>query len=390
MPSDPLENEKNELRKFLLDTENMDKLNHYADRPNIFKILSLEHMEIRHSNFLAWLLDPSGNHGLGDFFLKKFLFEYALTGGKAGADVFDIDKMDLDDAIVYRELYHMDIIVLSEQSDFVLVIENKIRASERKGQTPEYRERIEKTYEDVKNRFYVYLTLDQSEPEDSVWVPMSYSQIIPALNSSIKRIPSDSPNRTFIINYTEMIKDMAGNEETELQKLCREIYTRHRRAIDILIENIPDSFQLRADIIKQILNENPNVELRKSNNSYIRFTTPLILEKVGAMGTGDWTAEKDLLLFEIVNNRHGNSRFILSIGPAADPAKREVLYRFLSSKLKNRSQDTGTFSRVYSKPFTIDDNKDQEEQLKKKINEFIDVTIPKELNPVLESFPGFE
>ena len=51
---------------------------------NIFKVLKLEDFEIRHSNFLAWLLDPSENHELKDEFLKKFLAltEYNLTETK--------------------------------------------------------------------------------------------------------------------------------------------------------------------------------------------------------------------------------------------------------------------------------------------------------------------
>lgn len=34
--------------------------------PNIFRSLSIARMEIRHSNFIAYLLDPRGTHGLGD------------------------------------------------------------------------------------------------------------------------------------------------------------------------------------------------------------------------------------------------------------------------------------------------------------------------------------
>ena len=41
--------------------------------PNLFYILKFQAAEIRHSNFLAWLLNPKGNHGLNELFLKKFL-----------------------------------------------------------------------------------------------------------------------------------------------------------------------------------------------------------------------------------------------------------------------------------------------------------------------------
>lgn len=45
---------------------------------NIFKILKLDKYEIRHSNFLAWLLNPKESHNLGDKFFKQF-FQVALN-----------------------------------------------------------------------------------------------------------------------------------------------------------------------------------------------------------------------------------------------------------------------------------------------------------------------
>ena len=39
---------------------------------NLFEILKITKAEIRHSNFLAWLLDPKGNHRLQDRFLRAF------------------------------------------------------------------------------------------------------------------------------------------------------------------------------------------------------------------------------------------------------------------------------------------------------------------------------
>ena len=41
--------------------------------PNIFRALAIERREIRHSNFVAYLLDPTENHGLRDIVLRKFL-----------------------------------------------------------------------------------------------------------------------------------------------------------------------------------------------------------------------------------------------------------------------------------------------------------------------------
>ena len=54
---------------------NFDKLDLELKNPNIFQILKISNTEIRHSNFLSWLLDPLQSHKLGDIFLKRFLRE---------------------------------------------------------------------------------------------------------------------------------------------------------------------------------------------------------------------------------------------------------------------------------------------------------------------------
>ena len=55
----------------------------YLKRPNIFKALGAQHYELRHSNFLSWLLNPNENHGIGTIFLTKFLRDI-LTDDRSG------------------------------------------------------------------------------------------------------------------------------------------------------------------------------------------------------------------------------------------------------------------------------------------------------------------
>ena len=57
----------------LLKDINFDKIDLELKNPNIFHILKISTREIRHSNFLSWLLDPSETHKMGDIFLKRFL-----------------------------------------------------------------------------------------------------------------------------------------------------------------------------------------------------------------------------------------------------------------------------------------------------------------------------
>ena len=57
----------------LINDIQFDELDLGLKQPNIFKVLGASKAEIRHSNFLAWLLDPNESHNLGGVFLKRFL-----------------------------------------------------------------------------------------------------------------------------------------------------------------------------------------------------------------------------------------------------------------------------------------------------------------------------
>ena len=57
------------LHKLEADTS-FQQLSQKMQTLNIFEVLGITNAEIRHSNFLAWLLDPNGNHGMGDKFFK--------------------------------------------------------------------------------------------------------------------------------------------------------------------------------------------------------------------------------------------------------------------------------------------------------------------------------
>ena len=52
---------------------NFQKLNQQVNAFNALKVLRLEGHEIRHSNILAWLLNPKENHSLQDYFFRKVL-----------------------------------------------------------------------------------------------------------------------------------------------------------------------------------------------------------------------------------------------------------------------------------------------------------------------------
>ena len=84
---------------------------------NTFDVLRYAEYEIRHSNVLAWLLDPGQTHGIGRAFLDWFL-------GKVNKSISDRGAQRVR---VERELHFVDVTVFleSDQDRSIVAIENK-------------------------------------------------------------------------------------------------------------------------------------------------------------------------------------------------------------------------------------------------------------------------
>ena len=63
------------LEKLIIESRDFQKLESKVSTFNLFEAMGAVRQELRHSHFIAFLLDPSGSHGLGDVFLRKFLQE---------------------------------------------------------------------------------------------------------------------------------------------------------------------------------------------------------------------------------------------------------------------------------------------------------------------------
>ena len=120
------------LEKFVLHNEELAHLEELTGQFNLFEALGLVRQEIRHSNFLAWLMNPAQTHGLGDSFLKAFLMKTSvkasvkarMPGIEKTISPVDVDVWDLTETEIRREWRNIDITLLDESNKFVCVIEN--------------------------------------------------------------------------------------------------------------------------------------------------------------------------------------------------------------------------------------------------------------------------
>jgi hypothetical protein len=95
-PSPVNRDQQTALQQFVVANRDLAELEVLANRFKIFEAPGVVRAERKHSNFLGFLLDPKGNHGLGDRFLKGFI-QSALANQPSVSALtpIDIDLFDL-------------------------------------------------------------------------------------------------------------------------------------------------------------------------------------------------------------------------------------------------------------------------------------------------------
>ena len=121
---------------------------------NIFTLFYKFSDEVNlHSNFIASLLDPNGDHYKGDLFLKLFL-------ETCGIDDFSIDTSR---ATVFKEFKHIDIYISDGKKHIIL--ENKVYAKDQPTQIARYIEAIKKEGAEDEDIYVLYLHPDGELPK---------------------------------------------------------------------------------------------------------------------------------------------------------------------------------------------------------------------------------
>lgn len=372
------------IEDLLMDMEIFEQIETKLSNFNAFETLGIVNTEIRHSNVLAWLLNPKENHGLGDVFIKKLIqtlfYQNKNIILKSNLTLFDISLMDYDDFNIRREWRNIDILAISEENKLVLVIENKVWSKESNNQLKKYFDIVHKEFSEY-NKVFIFLTPygDASSDEEN-WISFNYKNIFDILQKSVelkKGLISQSV-KFFIEQYLEILRRyIVGN--FELEKICREIYYKHQKALDLIFEYKPDIYSEISDYITEVLEQHPNVLKDNSNKTLIRFITEDLDEIIEKKGNG-WTTSNRILLYEIQNK---NDKIVvkLIIGPGDDIIRNKIFD--IANKNKNLFKGMKeTLSPQYSQIFS------KELLPKKYIVKFDnDVeTIQKRINNELENF----
>lgn len=94
----------------LFDDPEFSQIQQRTARFNIFEAIGAVHGELRHSNFLGYMLSPSRPHGLGSRPLAQLLRRLLETVSADRRPLSTVELLvgDLEDAVVHREREGID------------------------------------------------------------------------------------------------------------------------------------------------------------------------------------------------------------------------------------------------------------------------------------------
>ena len=221
---------------------------------NVFSILGMERKEVEtHSAFLAELLNPNGNHGLGDKFLTTFIdtiIPKHLKGFDCNNNTYQVNKECYEGKISEdgEKGGRVDIRIISEHN--IIIIENKIDAEDKYKQLTRYKKVAKK----ANNHCLLYLTLNGKEANDystqtnegeplvagEDYYPISYKEdILGWLKKCLEIAVLHSKVRETIAQYIDLIKKLTNMELETINLLLdkeNQLYTLKILDARILLE----------------------------------------------------------------------------------------------------------------------------------------------------------
>lgn len=278
---------------------------------NIFRALKLQNNEVKHSNFLGWLLTPFESHNLMDTFLKELL-KVAL---KNDTNLVDIVLKDLTDAKVTLEKTanngrRMDIFIDCPRNKLVCVIENKVWSGESCNQLEDYKNYVlnNDKYKNYEYKIFLFLTpYKYSQCEDyKGYVRINYGDILKAINNLIKHCGCllDEDVKIFIEHYIKMVeRNIMCEMDKEIVDLCRKIYRENKTAIDLIIENNDykaDVLSIMEEIIKE-RTDLQEIEIEKDGI----LALPNNLTNLNQLKYGEWTND-NIVYIHFINFAQGH------------------------------------------------------------------------------------
>ena len=238
-----------------------------------FAFLGISGSEEIHSKILAWLLNPRGSHGIGEFFLVNFLRE------TNAATMKEIEGIDWTTTNVRREWRNvvdgrsgfLDILLLNVDARYLCAIENKIFSGEHSEQLTRYRRALEKEFEKSR-RSHVFLTPygthAHGAEEQRFWTSVDYGTVLKLVKDSIDHDTGGVSDEVaaFLRQYATTLRRIIV-PNTELRRMANRLYLKHRQAIDLIMSQRGTHLAELREICSEAVNRHGVWDLIGERNS---------------------------------------------------------------------------------------------------------------------------
>ncbi len=380
------EQDRKALESFLVGNQDLERLEALLGRFNVFEAIGVVRQELRHSDFLAYLLDPRANHGLGDTFAKQLLQEVVMAAGDfpVPATPLELELWDLHRMEVRREWRNIDVLMLDWDHKLAVVVENKIGSGERPGQLRHYLEVVERHFPGWRI-LPVYLTPGGDPASHEDYLPIDYGLICGVIDGLAEGRASvlDSDLKAVMSHYTEMLRrHVLGDSETA--QLCRQIYRKHKRALDLIYRHRPDpKAETRALLVELIEGTESLVHKGGYKSDYIAFR-PKGWEEIPALNAGG--SSSGFLRFVFHNHKPGRLDLFLETSPGDEEVRRRLFqagWKEGSPFNDVRDPATTDHPKLYRRTFLIPafgegaDDEEREREIRRHWAEFVEMDLPR-------------
>jgi len=339
------------------------QLDRMLKRFNVFTATDMRRREVKHTKFLAHLLDPHEAHGLGIRFLENFVLNLINEKGRETIDFFNLDLMNAEILSEHnleakgKKGKTIDLLIfipsLSHESKNILIaIEAKVDSKESQDQLSGYRELIEEKFGQEFVTHYFFLTAHGEDPSDEKWLGVTFGNIVIPTIETLKQSYQDTISDYLISIIEDYVEIMDGNSsiENEANHLAEKIPQATLALIKDLKPNasirsaeriIQRKFSAAVDFLKVFSNDprknvpakfeqlfkNPAVHFKHETSSlkYLRMSffdleNEAFLKSISDQSTPLWVSSRRNIAFEFVLTESDKSEKInvqlkLMLGP---------------------------------------------------------------------------
>ena len=301
------------------------------------ELLGVSRFEETHSDILAWLLDPRGNHLMGDFFLRSFLLETnaVTTEQIRGKDWSNTEVRREWHNVVDGDIGRLDILVLNVDNQFACAIENKVFSGEHSGQLTRYRKALERQYPTpTYHRGYLFLTrhgtLAELAEERKHWNPTDYGMILRLVEETLEYWGGRGTEgvMAFLWQYQKTLRRRIV-PDTETRRIANNLYLRHRKAIDLIVDQKSAHIADLSRICEEVTKQKTNWELigEREKGELLGFVDPTWKKHcLLRTGTSFGKQSDSLLVLDFDFRDFGEVRLLLTIMEGSVEDVRESLF----------------------------------------------------------------